>query len=157
MIYLRPLYSFDIDRLYEIKSNPLNFDIKFTNFDTTQVTLESIKEWYYNIAHEIDTVRLGIVLKETNILIGSITLGKVDYIKSYCQLHIFIDIQYQNKGYGKSALLTVIEYIKTILKIKNIILNVHKDHSNAIKLYNYLGFISCGQENNYIIMIYNND
>ena len=82
MIFLRPLYAYDIDRIYEIKSNPLNYNKEFTHFDTSIVTKEVIKSWYYNFRNEINTIRLGICLTTNNYLIGLITLGEIDYIKS---------------------------------------------------------------------------
>tara|TARA_B110000008_G_C16811019_1_gene500774 strand:- start:124 stop:615 length:492 start_codon:yes stop_codon:yes gene_type:complete len=148
MIYLRPLKSYDIENLFKIKSNPLNFNKKFTNFDTKTVTRESIKAWFYNFINEIDTVRLGICLSNNNILIGCITLGKVDYKNSLCELHINIDNLYQNKGYGKQSLLLLLEYIKNILKIKKVYLNVHKEHINAIHLYKKIGFNLIKELNN---------
>ena len=48
MIYLRPLKSYDIENLFKMKNNPLNFNKKFTNFDTKTVMRESIKAWVYN-------------------------------------------------------------------------------------------------------------
>ena len=153
MIFLRPLNISDVERLYEIKSNPLNFE--YINFNTSIVTPNYIKEWLYNIPNELDAIRLAIVLSDVNIIIGSITLGKIDYIASYCEIHIYIDKIYQNKGYGKLSLLIAINYIKNILKIKTISLDVQKNNIRAIKLYNDIGFISINENDLYIKMTYN--
>ena len=110
MIFLRPLYSYDIDRIYEIKSNPLNYNKEFTHFDTSIVTKEVIKSWYYNFRNEINTIRLGICLTTNNYLIGLITLGEIDYIKSICELHINIECYYQGKGLGKQTILLLLDF-----------------------------------------------
>jgi len=148
MLYLRPLKSYDIEKLFKIKSNHLNFNKKFTNFNTKTVTRESIKKWFYNFINETDAIRLGICLVNSNILIGVITLGKIDYKNSICELHINIDISHQNKGYGKKSILLLLEYIKNILKIQKVYLNVHKEHIIAINMYKKIGFELIKEKNN---------
>ena len=152
MIYLRPLNCKDIDRLFEIRSNPLNFNKKYTNFDTQIVTKNTTKEWFYNFINEIDAIRLGICLSTDQILIGCITLGKVNYNKSECELNIYIDIFYQNKGYGKKTLSLLFDYLKNILKINKIYLKVHKENKIAIHLYEKLGFVKIEEKNNFYYM-----
>lgn len=153
MIYLRPLNCNDINRLFEIRSNPLNFNKKFTNFNTNTVTIKSVEDWFYNFINEVNTIRFGICLLDNQILIGCITLGKIEYDKFQCELHIYIDNFHQNKGYGKKSLLLLLEYIKNILKIKKVYLNVHKDNTIAINLYKKFGFnLIKKQDNNFNIM-----
>ena len=152
MIFLRPLYIYDIDRIYEIKSNPLNYNKEFTNFDTKIVTQEFINSWYYNLINETNTIRIGICLLTNNYLIGLITLGQIDYIKSKCELHINIDYKYQGNGLGTESILLLINYVKNIIKLKEIHLNVHKDHDKAIKLYTKLGFNKENNINNFLHM-----
>ena len=48
MIFIRPLYKYDIEKLYEMKKNPLIFNKFFFNIDFSTVTKESINEWFYN-------------------------------------------------------------------------------------------------------------
>ena len=59
MIFIRPLYKYDIEKLYEMKKNPLIFNKFFFNIDFSTVTKESINEWFYNFVNEINTIRLG--------------------------------------------------------------------------------------------------
>ena len=153
-IYLRQLYLTDINRIYEIKSNSLNYNKEFTSFDTSTVTIKSITEWFYNIINETDTIRFGIILLDNNYLIGLITLGKVNFIKSTCELNIAIEYKYQNKGIGKKSLLLLIDYIRNIIKLKEIFLKVHKNNIIAKNLYIKLGFKELYCENNFIYMLY---
>ena len=152
MIFLRPLYIYDIDRIYEIKSNSLNYNKEFTNFDTSIITKEFIKSWYYNLINETNTIRIGICLITNNYLIGLITLGQIDYIKSKCELHINIDFKYQGNGIGTKSILLLINYVKNIIMLKEIHLNVHKNHYKAINLYTKLGFNKTNITNNFIHM-----
>ena len=140
MIYLRPLTIKDANRLFEIKSNPNNFNKKFTNFDTENVTLIGINQFLKNIINEVDAIRLGICIKKENILIGSITLGNINYNSSCCELHIYIDIKYQNMGCGKSSLKRILNYINYVLNLNTVTLKVHKEHYKAVNLYKKTGF-----------------
>jgi RimJ/RimL family protein N-acetyltransferase len=150
MIYLRPLTIKDANRLFQIKSNPHNFNKKFTNFDTDNITLMGINKFLKNIINEIDAIRLGICIKKDNILIGSITLGNINYNSSCCELHIYIDIKYQGVGYGKSSLKCVLNYINYVLNLNTVTLKVHKEHGKAINLYKKIGFnISSDEDDKY--------
>lgn len=152
MIFLRPLTIKDINRIFEIKSNPFNFNKEYTNFDTTKVTLDCIEKFILNIVYEINAIRMAICL-QNNYLIGCITLGEMDYVNSSCELHIYIDIKYQNKGYCKDSLDCVIKYIRDIIKLKLIILKVHKEHNKAIHIYKKFGFLKNDKIiNNFIYM-----
>ncbi len=140
MVYLRPINQMDVQRIYTIKSNPLNFNKRFTKFDTGGVTLESIKDFVSNITNEANAVRLGICCQENHTLVGCITIGEIDYVTSYCEIHIYIDNSYQNRGIGRRSLELLIEYINRILKLRTISLSVHKEHLKALHLYETLGF-----------------
>ena len=67
-----------------------------------------------------------------------------------------IDEGQQGKGYGKAAMLKVIEFMKTFPKIKEIKLSyVPKDHGGPQKFYAKLGFIDTDiMEEGEIVMKY---
>jgi len=152
MAYLRPLTIGDSDRLHEIKSNPLNFDRRFTNFDTGNVTRDSIRTFLVNIINETNAIRLGICAKEDNVLIGSITLGDIDYSSSCCEMHIYIDVKYQGMGYGRSSLQCLLKYVECVLNLNTITLKVHKEHDKAIDLYKKIGFNVSSNEGEFLRM-----
>ncbi|WP_223066298.1 GNAT family N-acetyltransferase [Paenibacillus caui] len=57
-----------------------------------------------------------------------------------------IDAKDQGKGYGTTALLQMIQYIKNRFSgCKEIRLTVHKNNDNAKKLYSSLGFLDTGE------------
>ena len=156
MIYLRPLNIKDTNRLFQIKSNPLNFNKKFTNFDTNNIKKSDIKNFLINIINEDNAIRLGICIKNNTMLIGSITLGNINYNTSSCELHIYIDIEYQGMGFGKSSLKCLFKYIKYILNLNTVTLKVHKEHIKACFLYKKLGFteMTNGESNGDFIKMY---
>ncbi|MBM7692828.1 diamine N-acetyltransferase [Peribacillus deserti] len=58
----------------------------------------------------------------------------------------FIDVRYQKKGYGQSALFQMINYICSHFpKCKEIRLTVHKNNSTARMLYEKIGFKATGE------------
>ena len=152
MVYIRLLNRNDIDRIYEIKKNPSNFDPIYNEVDYTNLKLEDVQQWFYNFINEIDTTRFGICLQSNNLLIGAITLCKMDYIDKKCYFHIYIDSNHWGKGYAKLALTKIINYCKNILDFDKLFLDVHKDNIRAIKLYEKLKFEKEKIEGNFIVM-----
>ena len=154
-IYLRPLYVTDIERIYNIKSNPFTYNKEFTCHDTTKVSIHQVQTWFNNFINETNTIRLGICVHDTHALIGLITLGNVDYVNSACEIHIAIDYEYQGKGYGEESMTLLLEYTSRIVRIKNISLNVHKDNIVAVSLYEKIGFEKCDSNGYFLKYIYN--
>ena len=73
--------------------------------------------------------------------------GKYDYdVPEYDIWHMMIDEKRQGKGYGKAALLKVIEYIQTkpFGESNRIALTCNKNNEIALKVYEDTGFIRTG-------------
>ena len=89
MIFIRPLYKYDIEKLYEMKKNPLIFNKFFFNIDFSTVTKESINEWFYNFVNEINTIfflnkKLKKIISPDQIYDENAKLtGDYDYLKIY--------------------------------------------------------------------------
>ncbi len=58
---------------------------------------------------------------------------------------LLIDKKYQGYGYGKEAILLLIEEIKKIYNVSKIYLSVYDNNLKAIKLYKRLGFYFNGE------------
>ena len=56
-----------------------------------------------------------------------------------------IDERYQNKGYGREALLLAVEYLKERFNPKEIYTSFEPDNSVAEKLYTGIGFRWTGE------------
>ena len=147
-----PPHNQRLRQTIRIKSNPLNLNKRFNNFDTSNVTRDSIRTFLTNIINETNAIRLGICAKEDNVLIGSITLGEIDYSSSCCEMHIYIDVKYQGMGYGKSSLQCLLKYVGCVLNLNTITLKVHKENSKAIDLYRKIGFSGDMLEGEFIVM-----
>lgn len=77
--------------------------------------------------------------------VGFVMLSLDHEKKEYWIWRYMIDKEHQRKGYGKAALLLVIDFMKTIPDIKEIILTyVPKEKNSADGFYKKLGFIDTG-------------
>ena len=73
-------------------------------------------------------------------LVGFIIFGFYELRNQYTLWKFLIDEKYQNKGYGKIALLLGIEYMKKQHDIKEMYTGVAIDNNVAERLYQLVGF-----------------
>ena len=110
--------------------------------DTKITTLESEKEW---LKENQNKYNFAIVLKESDKLIGNISLIEVDLVHRNAVLGIFIgDDSNRGKGYGREAIKLLLEYGFNNLNLNNIMLSVYSFNKRAIKVYESLGFKKFG-------------
>ena len=77
-------------------------------------------------------------------LVGFIMFGFYELRNQYTLWKFLIDEKYQNKGYGKIALLLGIEYMKKQHDIKEMYTGVAIDNNVAEHLYQSIGFQATG-------------
>ena len=77
-------------------------------------------------------------------LVGFIMFGFYELRNQYTLWKFLIDEKYQNKGYGKIALLLGIEYMKKQYDIKEMYTGVAIDNNVAEHLYQSIGFQATG-------------
>ena len=77
-------------------------------------------------------------------LVGFIMFGFYELRNQYTLWKFLIDEKYQNKGYGKIALLLGIEYMKKQHGIKEMYTGVAIDNNVAEHLYQSIGFQATG-------------
>ena len=77
-------------------------------------------------------------------LVGFIMFGFYELRNQYTLCKFLIDEKYQNKGYGKIALLLGIEYMKKQHDIKEMYTGVAFDNNVAEHLYQSIGFQATG-------------
>lgn len=79
------------------------------------------------------------------LLVGFIMLGYYEVKNQYTLWKFMIDEEYQNKGYGKKALLLAIKYLVTNFKVKEVFTGVAPQNIIAKKLYCSVGFEETGE------------
>ncbi|WP_026498110.1 GNAT family N-acetyltransferase [Butyrivibrio sp. WCD2001] len=88
---------------------------------------------------------------EDDILVGFIMMGYYEVKQYYTLWKFLIDYRYQNKGYGRQALVLGLEYIKEKFNPPDIYTGVAPGNTVAKDLYKSVGFedtdlIECGME-----------
>lgn len=88
----------------------------------------------------------GIYLKETNKLIGSVTIEDWSVSNKYCELSWGLNPRYQNKGYAFESTKCVIDYIFNNLNMNRISAYVWEGNIASKKLAEKLGFTHEGTD-----------
>ena len=100
---------------------------------------------------ELKGHRFSIILLDSEILIGHISLHDVDHFNRNAFLGIVIgEEEYRNKGYGTEAVRLVLDYGFKTLNLHSIMLSVHADNSAAIACYKKVGFSESGRRREWV-------
>ena len=88
----------------------------------------------------------AIILKDTDTLIGNISLMDIEHIHRRATLGLFIgDAEQRGKGYGTEAIRMILQYGFDILNLHNIMLLVHADNPSGLACYKKVGFTEVGR------------
>jgi RimJ/RimL family protein N-acetyltransferase len=104
---------------------------------------DEIKEqkWFEFIKSSNNDIVFAIEDIKKNLHIGNCALHKINWEKGCCEMGIMIgDKDYWDKGYGSDAIKSIIKLSLSVLRLKNIVLNVYSYNKRAIKVYKKLGF-----------------
>ena len=140
-IYLSPMNSDDYLKYVEWLNN---YEIaKGVNQYTKMVSIDGEKEWLEKASSE--KYIFAIINKENDMLLGNISLGKIDEINRTAELGIFIgDENYLSHGYGSEAIMLLLDYAFKYVNMNNIMLKVYDFNKRAIKAYEKCGFKTFG-------------
>ena len=100
---------------------------------------------------ELQGHRFDIVLLDSDVLIGHISLHDIDHFNRHAFLGIVIgEDEYHNKGYGTEAVRLILDYGFNTLNLHNIMLSVHADNYAGITCYKKVGFQDAGRRREWI-------
>ena len=126
------------------------FDVVFTSVNLARLATDPTSEQYKkdefrNLLTYGKKKEHCFVIREGQNLIGSTSIissviGLNDAYKVSAISDFAIIPKYQSKGYGKKALLCIIEYIRKYMNNKDIGLGVAESNSKAVSLYKSVGF-----------------
>lgn len=137
-IYLRSIELSDTDDIIRWR-NQDNVRKKFINQDL--ITREIHLEWMENIISTGKAVQFIIVVKSTNVPIGSVYIRDIDHKNKKGEFGIFIgENQYCGIGLGTEAIDVIIKYAFQQLKLNKIFLRVLSSNITAIACYQKAGF-----------------
>ncbi len=80
-------------------------------------------------------------------LIGSCSIREPNYGKKECQIGYWIGRDYQNKGYGKEAVLLLLDFAFRVLGMKRVSAETFAANRNSIALLRSVGFSPNGSGN----------
>lgn len=148
-IYLSPRSCEDAE-LFTKWFNDFNVT-DYVNRSSMITTLQAEKEWLQN--HCDEEASFVIIEKETENMIGTISLEKINHLHRTATLGVFIgDQQARHKGYGTEAIHLILEYGFRYLNLNNIALDVLEWNESAIHCYQKCGFKECGRRRKCIFL-----
>ena len=136
-VYLSPRGIEDAEK-YALWLN--NYDIaKYLNQFTKTITVEGEKDYLSRTG--TNSYDFAIIDKETNELIGSISLMSVNNVSRTAELGIFIgDENHLSRGYGSEAIKLLLDFGFKHANLNNIMLKVISFNKRALKAYEKCGF-----------------
>ena len=139
-ICLRGIEESDLDQLYSIFSDP-----KVMRYWST-LPLESIEE-ARTLLKEIQTgnqqrtmLKWGVALKETDILIGTVTLFHLEQSQERAEIGYAQARAYWGQGYIHEALQSLLTYAFEEMKLRRVEADVDPRNAASIKTLERLGF-----------------
>ncbi len=146
-LYLSPVSEEDVETYIKW----MNDEIVGLNFGQNMNVVGSRNDlkWLYEPPNDIQ--RYGIVLLDSNVLIGAISLQNINHLNRNAFIGIFIgETEHRSKGYGSEAIRLLLNYGYSTLNLNNIMLSVHADNEAAIACYKKVGFREIGRRSEWI-------
>jgi UDP-4-amino-4,6-dideoxy-N-acetyl-beta-L-altrosamine N-acetyltransferase len=142
-IYLRPLEVEDASVLQPWFNDP---DVTRLLRRSRPITLAEEVEFLQRLRSSETELALGITVRETDQLIGTLGLRGIDARNRHAEFGISIgEKQFWGKGYGTEATGLVMRYAFQSLNLNRLWLHVYEYNPRAIHVYEKLGFRAEGR------------
>lgn len=140
MIVLREIERTDVPLIHSWRSDRGVVDTLTGAF--RHVNSEVDEAWFDRYMASRDSqVRLGIVVAESDVLVGVAYLLNIDWVSRNAQYGLMIgERDYWGRGIGTHATRLVIRHAFGDLNLHRLHLDVFDDHGPAIKVYERCGF-----------------
>ena len=134
-IRLRAVEPEDLYRLYTWENNPQLWSVgntrnPYSRFMLRQYIVDSDKDIYEN-----KQLRLMMVCVKTNKTVGTVDLFDFDIHNSRIALGLFVDTASQGKGYAKTSLKLVEEYVFDYLKINQLYCHIAETNTASMRMF----------------------
>jgi diamine N-acetyltransferase len=150
-IFLRPLETDDLEKLYEWENDSENWLVSNTLTPFSKYTLAKFIETSSQDIFESKQQRFMIVLKENNEAIGAIDIFDFDPFHLRAGIGILIgDKRFRKKGLAREALDVIISYAGKTLLLKQLYCNISEDNEDSLKLFIEKSFVITGQKRDWI-------
>lgn len=150
IVRLRALEPEDLNILYKWENNPLLWTVgntrnPYSRYILKQYILHSDKDIY-----ESRQLRLMIVSVETGETVGTVDLFDFDIHDSRIALGLYVDEQFQGKGYAKASLRLVEEYVFQYLKLNQLYCHIAESNIPSRKMFEKEKYESNGVLKNWV-------
>lgn len=143
-IYLRAVEPEDLDVMYHIENHPTLWGI---GSFTVPYSRYALKEYIENSCNDIyadKQLRLMIVKRDDNVVIGTIDITDYSPMHSRGGVGIAVLEDYRRKGYAADALRLLLKYAFGFLHLKQLYAHVPADNIPSVKLFTSCGFRQSG-------------
>ena len=139
-LYLRKMKMADAHSLFKIWSDPeVTKFMNIINF-THEEQAKKMIELFDQFTEECKAIRLTIIEKESNEIIGSCGFNSFDLKSATTEIGYDLAKPYWGKGYAPESILALIDYAFTTLDINRIEAKVAPGNINSIKVLEKLNF-----------------
>lgn len=115
-------------------------------------SLDQVKEWLSNRTKSDNCLFFVIADKITFEAVGYVQVTHIDFISMIGNLGICVAPEHQGKGFGKEALMLLMDYAGDIFGLRKLMLEVLTTNGKAIGLYKKIGFSEVGRMRNHFYM-----
>lgn len=149
-IRLRALEPEDLTLLYKWENNTYLWEVgntrqPYSKYALKQYIIQSEKDIY-----ESHQLRLMMINVETNEVVGTVDLFDFDIHNSRIALGLYVDEPFQGKGYAKSALKLVENYVFGFLKINQLYCHISESNTASRKMFEQENYVSNGNLKSWI-------
>ena len=138
---LRQLEPEDLELLYRWENDPTLWAVGNTRQPYSRYTLKQYILQGDEDIFETHQLRLMIECKETRQTVGTVDLFDFDVFHSRVALGLFVDTQYQGKGYASEALRAICDYGFSTLGVQAINAWVLGENRGSSRLLEKQGFV----------------
>ena len=144
LVTLRALTESDLPRLTEFK-NDVEFELLGGGDPPRPRTLEVVRQFFEEQAKDKDSPNFAI--EADGLFIGDCGLHNIDRRSGTAEVGIGIgDRAYWGRGYGREALILLIDYGFRMQNLRKLWLEVHGSNERAIRSYRGVGFVEEGRQ-----------
>ncbi len=144
-VILRPFLEEDFPHLEEcLKDSEL---LKLTGSDS-EYERESVLHWYTTRNEQTDRLDLAIVDPVLECFVGEVVANSYDAGNHSMNFRIMIGPRGRDRGLGTEATQLFLEYLFTSTSLREITLSVFEFNPRARHVYEKMGFVECGIEEN---------
>ena len=135
ILRLRAVEPEDLDRLYAWENNPQLWEVgnarnPYSRFVLRQYIVDSDKDIY-----ESKQLRLMMVSVETGDTVGTVDLFDFELHHSRIALGLFVDPKYKGKGYARTSIQLVEEYVFDFLKVNQLYCDIAENNKASMHLF----------------------